>query len=212
MFTGLIEEIGRLEQMKRIGGGLQLTIAARAVMPGLAVGDSLSVNGVCLTVVAFESALFTVEAVGETVSRTTLSDLKAGEPVNLERALAASGRVDGHFVQGHVDGTGSIVATEKRDPGLWLRLRVDKELMPLMVEKGSIAVDGVSLTIAELDADMVSIAVIPHTAEHTTLAGKRPGSRVNIEADILGKYVRRFLQDAKPGEGLTPQKLQEWGY
>jgi riboflavin synthase len=212
MFTGLIEEIGRLANIKSVGGGLRLTIFASAVMPDLAAGDSVSVNGICLTVVAFESAAFTVEAVGETVSRTTLTDFKAGEAVNLERALSASSRLGGHFVQGHVDGIGIIAAIEKRDPGLWLRIRLDEELLPCMVEKGSIAVDGVSLTIAELGADAVSIAVIPHTAASTTLADRKVGSRVNIEADILGKYVRRFLQTSKPGEGLSPQKLQDWGY
>ncbi len=212
MFTGLIEELGRIEAIEPVGGGKRLAIAAVLVPAGLTPGDSVAVNGVCLTVVACNSAGFTAEAVTETLERSTLASLRAGESVNLERALAASGRFGGHFVQGHVDGVGEVIALQPRAPGYWLQVKVPDALLPLMVEKGSIAIDGVSLTIAALEGETVSVALIPHSARQTTLGQKRRGDQVNIESDIIGKYVQRLLEGRPGKKPLTGEMLHEWGY
>jgi riboflavin synthase len=150
--------------------------------------------------------------VAESLQRSTLGGLAVGEEVNLERVLLASSRLGGHFVQGHVDGVGKVVALEQRDPGYWLRINPPQALMPLMVEKGSIAVDGVSLTIAAVEGEFVSIALIPHSAQQTTLGRKKRGDRVNLEADIIGKYVQRLLEARQAQKPLTGEMLQEWGY
>ncbi len=212
MFTGLIEELGRIEAIEPAGGGQRLVIAAAVVPAGLATGDSVAVNGVCLTVVACSSTGFTAEAVSETLERSTLGALHRGESVNLERALLAAGRFGGHFVQGHVDGIGEVAALQPRDPGFWLQVKVPDALLPLMVEKGSIAIDGVSLTIAALEGDTVSVALIPHSARQTTLGQKKRGDRVNIESDIIGKYVQRLLEGRPEKKPLTGEMLHEWGY
>jgi len=213
VFTGLIEEIGRIEAITPLGAGRRIAIAAARVLEGLAAGDSVAVDGVCLTVIGQRERTFAVEAVAESLSRTTLKNLRGGEEVNLERALLASSRLGGHFVQGHVDGEGEIIALEPRDPGFWLRIRVPRELAPLMVEKGSIAVDGVSLTIAAAAVEEINIALIPHSARQTTLGRKRGGDRVNLEADIIGKYVQRLLTGHGNAPGsLTGERLQDWGY
>ncbi|HOT97003.1 MAG TPA: riboflavin synthase [bacterium] len=213
MFTGLIEEIGRVAAISPLGEGRRIEITAARVLEGLAAGDSVAVNGVCLTVIGQGERTFAVEAVAESLTRTTLKNLMIGEEVNLERALLATGRLGGHFVQGHVDGEGEVIALEPRNPGFWLRIRVPRELAPLMVEKGSITIDGVSLTIAAVEGELISIALIPHSAQRTTLGYKRSGSRVNLEADIIGKYVQRLLagRGTAPGS-LTGERLQDWGY
>lgn len=208
MFTGIIEAVGTV---RNIGAG-RLRFEAPAVATRLAIGDSVAVNGVCLTVVACNSAGFTAEAVTETLERSTLASLRAGESVNLERALAASGRFGGHFVQGHVDGVGEVIALQPRAPGYWLQVKVPDALLPLMVEKGSIAIDGVSLTIAALEGETVSVALIPHSARQTTLGQKRRGDQVNIESDIIGKYVQRLLEGRPEKKPLTGEMLHEWGY
>lgn len=213
MFTGLIEEIGRVAAISPLGEGRRIEITAARVLEGLAAGDSVAVNGVCLTVIGQGERTFAVEAVAESLTRTTLKNLMIGEEVNLERALLATGRLGGHFVQGHVDGEGEVIALEPRNPGFWLRIRVPRELAPLMVEKGSITIDGVSLTIAAVEDELISIALIPHSAQRTTLGHKRSGSRVNLETDIIGKYVQRLLagRGTAPGS-LTGERLQDWGY
>lgn len=213
MFTGLIEEMGRVAGIAPLGEGRRIEISATRVLEGLATGDSVAVNGVCLTVIEHGPRSLTVEAVTESLQRTSLSSLTAGEEVNLERALLATSRLGGHFVQGHVDGTGEVVARLQRDPGFWLQIRVPQALLPLMVEKGSVAVDGVSLTIAAVEGDQISIALIPHSARQTTLGRKQPGDRVNLETDIIGKYVQRLLagRGTTPGS-LTGEMLQDWGY
>jgi len=213
VFTGLIEEIGRVAAISPLGEGRRIEITAARVLEGLAAGDSVAVNGVCLTVIGQGERTFAVEAVAESLTRTTLKNLMIGEEVNLERALLATGRLGGHFVQGHVDGEGEVIALEPRNPGFWLRIRVPRELAPLMVEKGSITIDGVSLTIAAVEGELISIALIPHSAQRTTLGYKRSGSRVNLEADIIGKYVQRLLagRGTAPGS-LTGERLQDWGY
>lgn len=212
MFSGLVEEVGRLHHITTAQKGLRITIQAQTVMDGLAIGDSVAVDGVCLTVVALGSREFAVDAVEETVQRSTLALRAPGDAVNLERSLLPTSRIGGHFVQGHVDGTGRIIEIALRDPGLWLRIALEAETAALCVEKGSIAIDGVSLTIARLADHELAIAVIPHTARSTTLGRKKKGDAVNIETDILGKYVHRYLHRSSTDDAITMDQLNKWGF
>ncbi|MBN1479202.1 riboflavin synthase [candidate division KSB1 bacterium] len=212
MFTGLVEHVGQIRSLVKHGDGLSLTIEAQHIVQNMAVGDSVAVDGVCLTVVHCTSSDFSVDAVGETVSRSTLQTKSVHARVNLERALLAGGRLGGHFVQGHVDGLGQITSIQKRDPGYWLEVRLPDQLVPFVVEKGSIALDGTSLTIAHIDVPVVSLAIIPHTWKTTTLQDKKVGDTMNVEVDILAKYVRNFLQPHKTSDGLTLERLTELGY
>ncbi len=212
MFTGLIEEIGRIQRIEAYGGGSRITIAADEVLRDLKVGDSVAINGICLTVVARTETAFQVEAVAETLQRSTLGTLQRGDAVNLERALQASSRLGGHFVQGHVDGIGEVISLTMKDPGYWLEIRLAEELHPFVVEKGSIAIDGVSLTIAQVETDRIAIALIPHSAQATTLSSKKSGDKVNIECDIIAKYVGRYLGLRKKETNISDELLRQWGY
>ncbi len=212
MFTGLVEETGRIQAVAAYGQGSRLTIAADTVLGDLQPGDSVAVNGVCLTVVEKRADAFCVEAVAETLQRSTLGRLRPGSPVNLERALPAGGRLGGHFVQGHIDGVGEVLAFSQSDPGWWLEIRLPEELHPFVVEKGSIAVEGVSLTIARVTADRISIALIPRSAQATTLGDIKSGESVNIECDIIGKYVARLLGKQAPLRNISEDMLKQWGY
>ncbi len=212
MFTGLVEEIGTLHAVEQIRSGRRFTINAKIVTDDLRPSDSIAVDGVCLTVTDRASNLFTVEAVDETLHRSTLAKARIGQPVNLERALRADSRLGGHFVQGHVDGVGEILSIRAQDLGIWLQINAAKSITELSVVKGSIALDGVSLTIAELNGSALSIAVIPYTLQHTTIGKKKAGDLVNIEVDILGKYVRSFLQSYQPSSTISVDKLKEWGF
>ena len=212
MFTGLVEEIGVLEAVTRSQEGARFRIQAQQTLVDLVIGDSVAVNGVCLTVVEKSSSSLSADAVQETLQRSTLSQLAVGAPVNLECALRAVGRLGGHFVQGHVDAVAKIKNIERRGTGFWLTLLLPSDCLALCVEKGSVAVDGVSLTIARLHEDAISIAVIPHTAVQTTLGRLRSGDVVNIETDILGKYVHRFMNQPPADSRLTMEKLSEWGF
>ncbi len=211
MFTGLIERVGHIDRLHPMGGGRRLSIRAPDMAAEVNPGDSVAVNGACLTRVGGEGSVVVVEAVAETLNRTTLGSLQVGDPVNLERSLRAEGRLDGHFVQGHIDGTGRVVGLETRDPGLWLEVELSADLTDMCVEKGSIALDGISLTIASLSRDRISVAVIPHTIEHTTLKTLSIGHRMNIEVDILGKYVKKFTS-GQNHSGLSLSSLKDWGY
>ncbi len=193
MFTGIIERVGSVGAVERRGSTLRIEIDAGPVAEGVRIGDSVAVNGGCLTVTAAVGERLSFEAVAETLDRTALGDLVAGSRVNLERALRADGRFDGHIVQGHVDGTGRV--RELRREGDDVRLLVDcaAELAGQLVEKGSVAIDGVSLTVAGVSGKGFEVALIPHTLEATTLGALRPSDRVNLEADVLGKYVKRYL-------------------
>ncbi len=193
MFTGLVEEKGRVVRVQPGSSGLRLTIEARVVAEGTAVGDSIAVNGVCLTAVSVSGSALEFDAVRETVERSTLGGLKPGDPVNLERALRAGARMGGHMVLGHVDGLGIIRETRRAGGETIFRFEAPQEIMRFVVEKGSIAVDGISLTIADCGHDWFSVAVIPHTLGATTLGGGSVGGRVNLETDIIGKYVQKFL-------------------
>lgn len=194
MFTGIVEEIGTVQALEERNGGVYLRVTARTVLEDLRVGDSIAVNGVCLTVTERDATSFTVGLAPETLRRTDLGDRRPGEGVNLERAVAAGGRFGGHYVQGHVDATGEIVAVRPEGDSLWMTFRAPPQLGRYLVEKGFVAVDGISLTITERRDDTFSVALIAHTQRAVTLARKRPGDRVNLEVDVIAKYVESLLR------------------
>lgn len=220
MFTGIVEEMGRVTRVERRARSARLTIAARTVLEGTRVGDSILTAGVCLTVAETSSTSFTVDVQPETFARTTLANVSAGTPVNLERALAFGGRLGGHLVTGHIDALGVVDRLERIENATVVTLSAPASVTRASVAQGSIAVDGVSLTIVEVSSDTVRVSLIPHTAAVTTLGGLRPGTRVNLEADLIGKYVQAFLERsaATPGvasapqEGLSWKKLNEAGF
>ena len=211
MFTGIIEKKATIAAIRPAGGGARLTIDIEELAEGTKLGDSIAVNGACLTVSALAGSVASFDAVAETLRRTALGDLRPGSRVNLERALRLGDRLGGHFVQGHVDGTGTISGRTRAAGEHLLHLETPRELTDSMIEKGSVAVDGISLTIAALADRAFTIAVIPHTLDHTTLGDKPDGSRVNIEIDMIGKYVRRLLGPRASG-GLTEEFLKEQGF
>lgn len=194
MFTGIVEATGIVDDVEVVDGGLRVTIVSPEIASGLSVGDSVAVRGACLTAVDVSVERFTVELVSETVHRTVLGELESGWRVNLERAMTASGRFDGHIVQGHVDGVGTVVSVTSEGQGFRLEIRPPGELLRYVVEKGSITVDGVSLTVANVSDEGFGIVLIPHTLAVTTLETLAPGSQVNLEVDILAKYVDRLLE------------------
>lgn len=195
MFTGLVEEVGVIADLVPDGDGIRLRLHASTVTTDIDLGASIAVNGVCLTAVEFDDSSLTVHAVPETMERSNLGSLEVSAPVNLERAVRASDRLGGHIVQGHVDGTTTITTIEAYDDDSWrYHFALGSDLAPYVVEKGSITIDGISLTIASLSNDEFSIAVIPHTAAVTTLGQRAQGDLVNIEVDVLAKYVERQLQ------------------
>ena len=218
MFTGIVEEMGKLQNIKKGTHSAVLQIAAKEITADLHIGDSVAVNGVCLTVTDFNSSGFSADVMHETLKRTALSGLKIGSPVNLERAMAANGRFGGHIVSGHVDGIGQITDITRDDNAIWYTIAAAPTVMHYIVEKGSIAIDGISLTVARVNEQSFAISAIPHTVAVTTLGGKGIGDSVNLENDIIGKYVEKFLQPAKPTEKpqleskLTLEFLTENGF
>ncbi len=213
MFTGIIEELGTVEALETRPAGARLKVRCAAVLPDLGLGASIAVNGVCLTTVERQATSFSANLAPETLRRSNLGDLHAGSRVNLERPLSPTGRLDGHIVQGHVDGTGELLSLEALgEDNWWLRIRVPAELDPFLVYKGSIAIDGISLTVAALEGDALSVTIIPHTYRNTTLATYHPGARVNIECDILAKHVEKLLRKLDVKAGLSLEKLREQGY
>jgi riboflavin synthase len=201
MFTGLVEGQGALNALQTLPSGLRLSIAPQSdcFLPGdVAVGDSICISGCCLTVVATDAQCMDFEAGEETLSKTNLGELKPGQSVNLERSLAVGDRLGGHFVQGHVDGTACVSRIDQSDEWVDMWFQAPADLLRLMVPKGSIAIDGISLTIVELQSDCFSVALIPHTLNVTTLGHRSVGNSVNIENDVLGKYVDRLLQCRTP--------------
>jgi riboflavin synthase len=213
MFTGIIEELGTVASVETRAAGARLTIRCSTVMEDLTEGASIAVNGVCLTAIDLQRDSFSADLAPETLRRSNLGDLRSGSRVNLERPLAPTGRLSGHIVQGHVDGTGEFVSLQELgDENWWLRIRVPPELDPFLVYKGSIAIDGISLTIASLEANLLSVTIIPHTYRNTTLAGYQAGSRVNLECDILAKHVEKLLRKLEWKSPLTVEKLREQGY
>ncbi|HWI50800.1 MAG TPA: riboflavin synthase [Symbiobacteriaceae bacterium] len=213
MFTGLIEEIGAVRSVRRAGRSLHLTVAASRVLEGIRIGDSIAVNGVCLTVVRFDSDTFTADVMPETYDKTNLSRLAPGAPVNLERTLALGDRFGGHIVQGHVDGTGTIMAMERYEIAVLVTVGAPPELLRYLVPKGSVAIDGISLTVLDVGPDRFRVSLIPHSMANTTMVGRNPGDTVNLEIDILAKYVERLLTNqAVQSGGITEAFLREHGF
>jgi riboflavin synthase len=209
MFTGIIEELGTVERMEPRAAGSRLSIRCAKVLSDSAEGASIAVNGVCLTAVDLRANGFSADLAPETLKRTNLGVLKPGSIVNLERPMQPSGRLSGHIVQGHVDGVGEFVAFESLgDQNWWLKIRVPRELDRYVVWKGSICIDGISLTVASLEADILGVTIIPHTFQNTTLREYRPGSLVNLECDVLAKYVEKMIGAIERPSTLTREKLE----
>ena len=220
MFTGLIEEVGTVRRFVRSDEGGRVTVSASKVLEGVKVGDSIAVSGACLTVVGIGDEELTMDCMPETLSRTTLGRVVRGGEVNLERSLALGDRLGGHLVLGHVDAVSEVLSSKERGNSLEVRLSLPEEVRPYVVAKGSIAIDGVSLTVTRVDRDAFEIGLIPHTRAETTLKDLRSGLLVNVEADVIARYVGRSLQahsgeresGVAPEEGLTEDMLREEGF
>jgi riboflavin synthase len=214
VFTGIIHEVGHVASAAREGGGVRLSIEAPLVCAELKVDDSIAVNGVCQTVVGREGSRFEVQAVEETLRKTTLGDLETGSQVNLELPVRLSDRLGGHLVQGHIDGIGRVVSVEKEVSSWLITVEFSKEHEKYVIPVGSIALDGISLTVARTSGNRFTVAIIPHTLERTTISDARPGTRVNLEFDLVGKYVEKLVQGGvRPaGSSITENQLREWGY
>jgi len=214
MFTGLVEEIGTVAAIQRPAGKYDLTINAKTILDGVKSGDSISVNGVCLTVTMFDRETFTAGLAPETLKRTNLGELALSDPVNLERSLLPSSRLGGHFVQGHVDATGTIKTFRPDNDALWLTIETSPPLMRYIVTKGYIAIDGTSLTVVDTGDDWFNVTLVNYTQSKIILPRKKPGDRVNLEVDILAKYVERQRadQNTHTDAGPTSAYLKEHGY
>ena len=207
MFTGIIEEIGTVRRIERGAAGARLTIAAKTVLEGTKLGDSIATNGVCLTVVSMTADSFSADVMAESLRRSGLGALQTGSPVNLERAMPMNGRFGGHIVSGHIDGTGTIAFQKREDNAVWVTVNTSASLLRYIVEKGSIAIDGVSLTVAAVDQTGFSVSIIPHTGAQTILLDKKPGETVNLECDVIGKYVEKLLAPYAPAEKSTSSSI-----
>uniref|UniRef100_UPI0040281F8E riboflavin synthase n=1 Tax=Roseburia inulinivorans TaxID=360807 RepID=UPI0040281F8E len=216
MFTGIIEELGVVKSIAINGASGCITIKAKKVLEGTQLGDSIAVNGTCLTVTSINSDGFSADVMAETVKRTSLSQVGKGDLVNLERAMILNGRFGGHIVSGHIDGTGTITKYTKEENAIWVTIKAPDEILDLIVEKGSICIDGISLTVATVSDPDFQVSIIPHTAKETTLIHKKVGSLVNLENDIVGKYIKKLMENnqeeqAKKASGLTMEMLEEYG-
>ncbi len=194
MFTGIVETVGKVVRIAKRADLAELAVEAAAVTTGVKLGDSIAVNGACLTVTGINGDCVTFQAIAETLQCTNLGDLVAGSPVNLERAVRADQRLDGHVVQGHVDATGRVRSLEREGDDVRLYVECEPAFAELLVDKGSVTIDGVSLTVVRAEEAGFDVALIPHTLEATTLGRRRPGERVNLEADVLGKYVKKYVE------------------
>ena len=212
MFTGIIEEIGTIQRISSIPGGKKLTIGCEKILSDLKVDNSVSVNGVCLTSIKVDKNSFDCEAVGETLNKTTVSTFLVGSKVNLERAVRLNDRLGGHLVQGHVNGIGEITKIVKLGDNYLLELKIPADLKKYVVDEGSIAVDGISLTVAKIINEEVQISVIPHTWENTNLSLRNTGNKVNIETDILAKYVEKILSEKNNINNAGENWLNKLGY
>ncbi len=206
MFTGIVEELGTLRRVTRGNTESRISISCKKVIEDVHIGDSIAVNGVCLTVVDFNSGGFSADVMNEPFSRSSLGSLKSKEQVNLERAMAANGRFGGHIVSGHIDGTGIIKGIKRDGNEVWFEIEAAKEILDFIVEKGSIAIDGISLTVADINKKSFSVSIIPHTLSETVLGYKKIGAIVNLENDLIGKYVVKQMSLQKSG-GLTKEML-----
>ena len=213
MFTGIIEEMGTIESVRRGSRSAVIAITASAVLEGTAVGDSIAVNGICLTVSHLGHGSFSADAMPETLDRSVLGSMHPGMRVNLERAMRADGRFGGHIVQGHVDAIGKVLRIWKDDNALRVEVRAAEDVLRYIVEKGSVAVDGISLTVVGAGRSSFTVSVIPHTSSSTTIGLLRPGDEVNIETDIIGRYISRFLKKGpEAGRGISEGFLIEHGF
>lgn len=223
MFTGIIEEVGHVSHVVSGATSGEIKIKATKVLQGTKVGDSIAVNGVCLTVTNLVSDGFTADVMPVTLRRTNLGSLKSGDIVNLERAMAADGRFGGHIVSGHIDGTGTITKYQREENAVWVTIETSTDILNRIIEKGSIAIDGISLTVASLSSKNFQVSIIPHTGEETILLKKKPGDMVNLENDVVGKYVQRFLSLGYSGNsnsenstsnssGITEEFLAKYGF
>ena len=214
MFTGLIEEVGTIQNVRRGARSCVLTIGCKKVLEGSQIGDSIAVNGVCLTVTSMGGSYYTADVMAETMNRSSLRQLSTGASVNLERAMPANGRFGGHIVSGHIDGTGTVQSIEPDDNAIWYTIAAKPNLLRYIVEKGSITIDGISLTVAYVDEHCFKVSIIPHTQQVTALHG----DIVNLECDIIGKYVEKLLQPAAAEEetkkeiGITEDFLKKYGF
>lgn len=219
MFTGIIEEIGTIRRIQNASHSAVLHIQAKEILADMKTGDSIAVNGVCLTVTAFDGNGFRADVMHETLNRSSLASLKTGSHVNLERAMPANGRFGGHIVAGHVDGVGTILAVRRDGNAVWYDIQADRQIMKYIVVKGSVTIDGISLTVAKTSAGQFSISAIPHTVDVTILKERAVGDTVNLETDIIGKYVERFLTAPNddsagcPGQPeITREFLRKYGF
>ncbi|MBP7185618.1 MAG: riboflavin synthase [Ruminococcus sp.] len=213
MFTGIIEEVGTVKAVQHSGSNSFIRIEAKKVLEDVHLGDSIAVNGVCLTVTHFDSTTFQADVMNETLSRSSLGSLRNGSPVNLERAMAAGGRFGGHIVSGHIDGTGTVSDIRNDGIAVWYTISANADILRYIVEKGSIAIDGISLTVAKVTDDSFSVSIIPHTASVTILGTKKAGDIVNLENDIVGKYVEKLMKPTQAQKnGLTMETLAKNGF
>ena len=210
MFTGIVEEVGKIKNIQG-GTNYKLTIAASKILEDIHLGDSIAVNGICLTTIKWDNGSFTVDVMRETLERTSLHKLRAGSFVNLERALAANGRFGGHIVSGHIDGTGEIINIRRDANAVWYKIKTSEKIMEFIIEKGSIAIDGISLTVAKVDRSAFYVSVIPHTLENTILLSKKSGDIVNLENDIVSKYIKSFT-DKNSNSPLCESFLKSNGF
>lgn len=217
MFTGIIEEIGTIKSINSTGISSQLCISANTILEDTKIGDSIAVNGVCLTVTSIKSNLFTADVMAETLRRSNLGSLIPQSKVNLERAMPANGRFGGHIVSGHIDGTGTIVEKKPEGNAVWIKINCSDNLLKYIIHKGSITIDGISLTVAKVTDSDFSVSIIPHTAANTTLLQKKSGDVVNLENDVVGKYIEKLLSfqkkdEQKPQSKITEEFLRQNGF
>ena len=217
MFTGIIEEIGVIKSVRSGARSAVLEIGASKVLSATQIGESISVNGVCLTVTTLGATFFTADAMPETLKRSNLGELRPGSPVNLERALRLGDRFGGHIVSGHIDGTGSVISLKEDENAIWICIAAEASLLRYVIDKGSIAIDGVSLTVVNVEDDRFYVSIIPHTRKETILCAKIPGSKVNLECDVVAKYIERFSGFSKqvvsePKKDISMNFLKENGY
>ncbi len=212
MFTGIIEEIGKIQSIQKGANSAVLSVQAREIMEDVHLGDSIAVNGVCLTVTSISPNGFTADVMHETLNRSSLGKLRIGNPVNLERAMSANGRFGGHIVSGHIDGTGMVSDIRKDDNAVWYIIKTPLPIIRYIIEKGSIAIDGISLTVARVYKDSFSVSIIPHTASLTTLSIRCVGDLVNLENDCIGKYVERLIGKEAQDNNITAGFLAKHGF
>ncbi len=215
MFTGIVEEVGSIAGIERGAKSAKLNISAKTVLEGTKLGDSIAVNGVCLTVTDMANGRFSADVMAETLRRSSLGALSVGSKVNLERAMAADGRFGGHIVSGHIDATGTVKSLVREDNAVWVTIEAKASVLRYIVEKGSIAIDGISLTVAYVDESCFKVSIIPHTAKETTLLQKKAGDIVNLECDVIAKYIEKLMKPAKEEKqesGITMDFLMKHGF